>query len=400
MIKKSIKMYYYLCPIILLITIRQGIGMITLEYSLYNLIPFIYLNFPNEKDPVYFPINTNLEYTWMNKNTLSSYEHCEIQGGAKKININDDEYQVFPCQSEISYANKMILPSYNFFVLKNMAYTIEKREYGCGLSFKFQDEKFSFVHQLYNNHLIDQKVFAFQPIKNQKKGYLHFGGLPSPTDEYKYHGGCNVKTNSSWGCHLKNVKVGNKTYPFNINTVFQSSIDNMIESIKFFELFSHEIFKQEALKKICVEHKDFDGKFYLKCAPHAFDQKRNITFDFESMEISMPILVLFYFNQGNYFSKFSYDYKNYTLFDFGFSFFNKFNLSVFDYDDKSIKFYSENIIITPIKDYRVLKYLYYFIFTICSLFILIFIYIVVNFSAYFNNMHNKLVFNNNEEVLI
>lgn len=393
-------MDYLFYPVILFITIRQGMGMITLEYSLYNLIPFIYLNFPNEKDPVYFPINTNLEYTWMNNNSLSNYEHCEIQGGTKKIKISDDEYQVFPCQSEISYANKTILPSYNFFVLKNIAYTIEKREYGCGLSFKFQDEKFSLVHQLYNNHLVDQKMFAFQPIMNQKKGYLHFGGLPSPTDAYKYHGGCSVGTNSSWGCHLKNIKVGNKNYPFNINTVFQSSIDNMIESIKFFKLFTHEIFKKEVQEKICVEHKDIDGKFFLNCAPHAFDGKRNITFEFESMKISFPILVLFYFNQGNYFSKFSYDYKNYTLFDFGFSFFNKFDLSVFDYDDKSINFYSENILITPIKNYTICKYVYYFIFTICSLFILIFIYIGVNFNAYLNNMHNKVVFNNKEEVFI
>lgn len=54
-------MLFIFHSLILLSAFHLSLNKITLEYSLYNLIPFIPLSFPTNPDPIYFPINTNLE---------------------------------------------------------------------------------------------------------------------------------------------------------------------------------------------------------------------------------------------------------------------------------------------------------------------------------------------------
>ena len=376
-------MLFIFHSLILLSAFLSALNKITLEYSLYNLIPFIPLSFPTNPDPIYFPINTNLEYTWLNNNSLTNYKYCEINQGPKKIKLKDDEYQVFPCQTEVEYDHKTILPNYNFFMLKNIVYLIEKREYGCGLSFKFQDEKFSLVHQLFNSKLIDRKSFAFEPVTGQKRGYIHFGGTPYEhrTDRFNYQGSCHVTGNSSWGCALKSILIGNKTYSFNINTVFQSSLENMIESIKFFEIMTEDVFKKEIERHVCEIVVNYEEKRYLECSPDAFDGKMNVTFEFNDLKISFPILQLFFFADVKYHSRFSYDYNDPNMFDFGFAFFNRFNLSIFDYDEQSIKFYSENILITQNSNDSYFKFLLCIVFTLCLISILIFLYLFANIKS-------------------
>ena len=89
------------------------------------------------------------------------------------------------------------------------------------------------------------------------------------------------------------------------------------------------------------------------------------------------------------------------MFDFGFAFFNRFNLSIFDYDEQSIKFYSENILISQNSTAPYYKYLLCIVFTLCLISILIFLYLFTNLNSLLKGVKNQYkAYNLNDEELI
>ena len=51
-----------------------------------------------------------------------------------------------------------------------------KSSLGIGLSYKFDDEKFSLVHLLYDGKRIEHKSFGFHSTRNNEA--IYFGGIP------------------------------------------------------------------------------------------------------------------------------------------------------------------------------------------------------------------------------
>ena len=79
------------------------------------------------------------------------------------------------------------------------------------------------VHLLYKNKLIDNKIFAFQPNPQDKKGKLYLGGLPYIDNLNK--GVIDVdKSYPTWGTTIKEIRYNNETYKLDKYAAFHTLI--------------------------------------------------------------------------------------------------------------------------------------------------------------------------------
>ena len=77
-------------------------------------------------------------------------------------------------EDDLIIEKKTIVPNFDLYLVKcNYDY---KSSLGIGLSYKFDDEKFSLVHRLYNGKRIEHKSFGFHSTRHNEA--IYFGGIP------------------------------------------------------------------------------------------------------------------------------------------------------------------------------------------------------------------------------
>ena len=333
---------------------------ITLSFTQYisfsspshDYVPFISLSFRNLERPLSVPINTQIPFTRFTSPTLNLF----------KSNCVNDHNFTYECKGDIELNGKILLSNFNFSIPIKQTFSIDMRSFGIGVAHTFSDESLSFVHLLYKRKLVQGKEFSIQFGLNQM-GNIHFGGKPSI--EYPNSGHCKV-VSDRWGCGIKKIYYGRKSYDFEIFADFNTAIDNTIESLKFFEFVSYNVIPEKRKSKQCEIFDDFDQKDLLYCAKGALDDTENITFVFDNnLHISIPFKSLFISNGVSYFSKFSYDFYNRTRFEFGYSFFKLFNMTTFDYATSTVVFHSYDTAINGKLQTYGMEYIYICIDIIC-----------------------------------
>ena len=239
---------------------------------------------------------------------------------------------------------KKYLSNYKFLISKDDLFFEDE---GIALGYKFEDDSYSIVHQLFNNKVIDHKNFAFQVNGRKEHGKLHLGGIANNTHlSFPYKGYCNVDDKySSWGCTLTSITYNHTKYPIHSYAIFHSGYNSFIASNYLFQFMLDVMVKDAISKGICEEKLSVIFGKWVKCNDR-FDINRYHTIDFlfGDMIVQFDIKELFIKDLSNnwYSSIVSNKNENSDDIILGFNFIKYFNYSLFDYDNKKVYLYSDN----------------------------------------------------------
>ena len=220
---------------------------------------------------------------------------------------------------------------------------------GLGLAFKFNNEQYSYVHQLYNENLINYRAFSFIPDKDIEKGKIVYG--KGKNDNFPYSGYCNVEDNHfTWGCNLTKIIFDDKEYNINSYAMFLSISPVFFESKTIVNFMKDILLKDKFEDSTCVLLSNSFLNNRIQCKVMFMeDINKNITFVFGELKISFNINLLFNRMMDNLLSIFYYkDEPTYKIDSdnniiIGFPFITLFNTTLFDYEQKKIIFYSDTI---------------------------------------------------------
>lgn len=161
----------------------------TLKISYKSMYPSFdfFLIYPER----YYPSNA-FANTYLTKTSFVRYKIEEILPVEIKEKLKTVNYLEFKSSFELYDQTKIIDFSYIIYPSRG-----RQSKEGIGLAFKFEDEKFSFVHHLYNQKIIDQKVFGFTYNKEVDNGTLFFGSNSEVNyTQFKYKG--EIKVNEKY----------------------------------------------------------------------------------------------------------------------------------------------------------------------------------------------------------
>ena len=293
----------------------------------------------------YVYLNTFLPYTHLDKDDwpIDKKE-------STKIDLCHT-YESFECESSLSTKNFEI-SSLLYYIGDNIHFGPDQ---GLALNYKFNNERYSLIHQLYNENKISHKVFVFETNKDTKN--FHFGGIPNQAYlNYTYSGYCNIdNTFPNWGCNVTEISYNNETFKLNSYALFHSAFVGQIYSNSLFELFVKSILKKEIEQRICERESVSEDRDRITCKYSFQDTEtfhKNVIIKFGNMEIHYPIEKIFDFDDGIWESRlWTNPYHLYKKYDIIFSsrFIEAFNYAVFDYENNRIEFYSDKITINMLQ---------------------------------------------------
>ena len=216
-------------------------------------------------------------------------------------------------------------------------------------------------------------MFGLHFDNEHKKGSISFGGIPSNAHlKYRMKSYCNaIDEYTSWGCNLTSIKFGDFSQSVNYYAAFNSGFHTMIYSTKIFDFFANHILQSEIKKGICkiFEDKSDYNKNFI-CNQDIMNNNRYIEFGFGNMILKMKISDFFKGSNGRYSSMiFSNNFNMYKKYDilFGAQFFTLFSYLIFDYDNKKIEFYTNDILLSMVTSQgkTIIKILFIIIDIVC-----------------------------------
>ena len=217
------------------------------------------------------------------------------------------------------------------------------------MGYKFTNESFSFVHQLYNNGHITNKRFIIINNSSTKGGAIYFGGLPldithSLTNLKHITIKCDNNYNN-WGSTLTTITVGNKVYHFNEYAQFHLSEYIVIRSKRFVQLMYQQVLGEYFGKDgKCHMVNTYEKEEVIYCQKEVIDNMGDISFVIGNAVVKFAFKKLFNCVGNEYNSLFNLDYGFYgdDTFSFGFPFTDMFKMISFDYEKEEIELGVDN----------------------------------------------------------
>ena len=326
--------------------------IISIPYYLFNGL-CIRIDVPRYRASGFSEINQQIDSSYINlgydiKN-VSSLDH-------DTITINDKAKVRFFFNEEIAMESNIHLPLHFYFIsnssLNNIVYN--------GISFPFNptNEKFSFMHILYNQHKIDKLTYAIGQY-HSTEGTLYLGGVPNEAIINKFKGECDVIYNK-WGCELDQVffSYDNNTnrhlYQYNntkrYKALFQAGYKYIYAPRDYIQHLIDIVFKSYFDNHTCIyQNSTFFRALTIKCEikniDNFFPDKINFVFNGYVYPIEIKSLFHLYRELDGKLVYFfdvveSMEDNENDVWIFGSLFLKNF-FSVYDYEDKKITFYSQ-----------------------------------------------------------
>ena len=212
--------------IVILIISQSFSSIIKLPYNLNENYITIEIIIGTPGVTIRSPFNTILPFTWF---IPSFYSPKSSSTSTYKVTNNGivlDEviYQMQKYEDIITFNEEIKIQNFNFFIVSPKSY--HNSEQGYGFSFKFANENHSIIHSLYNNKLIEKKVFSIVTYNNKvDEGTILFGGVPDGISNlYSNKGKCHINEKEiTWSCNITEIAIGKETYSLNLYTYFHSA---------------------------------------------------------------------------------------------------------------------------------------------------------------------------------
>lgn len=356
-------MYYLLIIILIISIITKDLpeGIITAQYfgNAQSFTMRAELGDKNsESSTLYTTIDLEAQFTY---STHTKGNYCQIprinfiRNFTKKI--NNKEYELSEYENKIYF---LYYPDHYvklYFILYPYPEgsssfnpnSISTSGNGYGFASKFEDIKYSLVHQLYLQGKIKKPSFGVGMFDYRvEQGLVYFGGMDNKESiDKKYHGKCKVNdTYSTWSCDLHKIKIKDKEYnATNSYMYFQYKVNYIYVPYSFISFLRENVVNK--YKDDCFEY-DVAEYTKIRCSDDIFDVLPNIELYIGNTVFSIPLNKLFFEGNGDLDMEIAYNKKvaektgNDNTWIFGSYFLKKFSV-YFDYDDKSISFYSDNI---------------------------------------------------------
>lgn len=238
---------------------------------------------------------------------------------------------------------------YKFYYIKNK-YFIRKLEEGLSLALRYQDTSFSIVHLFHQKKLINKLSYSFEP-KGYFGGNIHFGSIPNDIlPNYHSYGHCRVdKQYNSWGCKVKKIIIGNEQIEIKAYGIFNGGYPDVAFPAGIFKEFVRIIRNYV----FCTEYVDIFSS-YISCKRENIEYL-NITFIFDGLKANLKLGDFFNCSHLRCTSRIISDKLYKTQFVFGALFLYQY-LSIYDYENQMISFYSEKNNTFEIHDFSEIHY--------------------------------------------
>ena len=373
------KTFLFIVPLILLLLSSTSTKTITTmsyyphDYSIGLTIEpnswRLFIDIYNQNFILYYPPDDRY-YSW--PQNLLRYSEDLIEGTDIQIEsytkqIQAKEYYV-PVHTEGCNLNFTLYYTENACADDRSYYSIERNirqlTIGFGLDVKPHQEQSSLIHSLYKCNAIDSKTFSFE----HKRDYngkaivknIRFGSVgQSLLDSYIYNFTSHVDViHHQWGIMFDSLFIGNKTViKVNMNkfTPLNSALNTTIRSYDVYQAVKLYLTKEHSyLKERCEEVNEYDTVCIRCSGVSESELEETVNVRVEGVkEIKIPLK---YFCNWESESNCVMSGVYYDVNDeqhevqFGKEFLFLFDLIEFDYDKRSIGFYSNSLEIENVKN--------------------------------------------------
>lgn len=209
----------------------------------YEIILYIG-NYTNQRQ---FQLNMEIDYLHIQYSKLSSIEMDTVEYyPIDQINMTDNKSSLSFVATSKFYLYKndsYFMDNFPYILLVNSGSVLYMPNY-IPLSFKYQNESYSFIHRLYKDNIISNKGFGILYNQKLEKAKFFLGGYEKQyLTDYKYQTVIPVNINkSTWGCNLNSIIFGNYTYNINHYFYFQSNDIKITVPKSFYNYLEKTIF--------------------------------------------------------------------------------------------------------------------------------------------------------------
>lgn len=309
---------------------------------------------------VLLSINTFNNFTWLSKSVKRDFKYINatLIGNTSFVFERNKRITADIFSLPLRFINEnIVIDDFHMYINNIQDWAVCNSGYGFG--FKFENENFSIIHKLYETKYINKKQFSFIQTSTPTSGKIILGEVSQmEINNIEFIGKCNViQDNIYWSCGIKYIQFETEICGNN-NTI----IEVAFHSVTKYSIHSEQIVKivRKVLGNKCEDIIYNANENRLLCDKQSiFNSKYYIHFVFEYI-IDIPLNMLFQCNSkentNKCISTFLYIFNDKSIqhilnpntkIIFGSFFFKLFKLITFNYDNKSITFYSNTINISP-----------------------------------------------------
>ena len=330
-----------LCNLTLLFALYKAIKNTFIKVPCFYYIGAydIVINLTTENITRTIELNMNIDYLWFKKEDFTSNPLLTYVNSTT-IEIQGQQFEAELYYGDISF-NETNVSISNFYFFQTKQSPVGTY-HSLPLAYKFKDTRYSVIHTLFNNKIIENIGFGFVTIDAfNEKGFLYIGGIPQEEKiNYPYHQSCKVNSSyPTWGCRLQKVNFNNLTF----NNIEYASLDmskrRFLVSHNFFTFFINYILQLTSNITNCPFSDNLGiNLFQCPCKELKIELSMELVFDGFSYNITKDFIMYTYLNKC--LLRIDENKENPNEWMLGSYFITRF-LTYFDYDKGIISFYSK-----------------------------------------------------------
>ena len=315
-----------------------------------------------------FAIHGQSFYIWVQdeKNTDKSVEYNKKYNPNKsktsqvKRILKEFEYEenqhitAYSIMDHIYIKDQFLMKGYFLSAIDSESFKGEEGMIGLGYRGSANEEKYSFINQLYNSGLIFHRVFT-QNFEKGDQGIISFGEIPKNiVNDFKNYGRCPVLDkivdgkkikNRKWECELNGIYFGNeydenKVVKYeNTRVSFFSFRTIALVPKEVFEYFEKNYFQKYIQDNIC-QKLNTQGYEIIGCKK-ILDGAPKLNLVYGDWVMSLPPSKLFSYKKNTELYEFIFYHKNnFESWSLGRPIVRLFHM-VYDYQNQEVGFYSK-----------------------------------------------------------
>ena len=315
-----------------------------------------------------FAIHGQSFYIWVQdeKNTDKSVEYNKKYNPNKsktsqvKRILKEFEYEenqhitAYSIMDHIYIKDQFLMKGYFLSAIDSESFKGEEGMIGLGYRGSANEEKYSFINQLYNSGLIFHRVFT-QNFEKGDQGIISFGEIPkNVVNDFKNYGRCPVLDkivdgkkikNRKWECELNGIYFGNeydenKVVKYeNTRVSFFSFRTIALVPKEVFEYFEKNYFQKYIQDNIC-QKLNTQGYEIIGCKK-ILDDAPKLNLVYGDWVMSLPPSKLFSYKKNTELYEFIFYHKNnFESWSLGRPIVRLFHM-VYDYQNQEVGFYSK-----------------------------------------------------------
>ena len=245
----------------------------------------------------------------------------------------------------------------NFNIQDKNAMKIFEPGFGLGLNTSSNDQ--IFIYQLKEKGLIDKAGFTISPHENENNGTIYFGDVPNEIiNSKRLDGRCLVNTSpSEWSCNISQIKIGKLIYnnsKFPIKSYFRITQGTTTIPHDVLKMLKISYLEKLLKEKKCNEYNIYGFPNIIHCDCNWITNLPEMEIVYDNFTLKINLIAFFRRNKENCTLEMRIDNLGRNDLILGLNFLNLF-ITHYDYENKSVSFYRDEVTIHNWKDNNLWK---------------------------------------------